>query len=63
MPVKVETVKELHDSLQETMRALALVTFLSMRNHPDPEAVADLQAVLDRARAALLLPINDEARP
>jgi len=42
--------KELVDSLQETARTLAFVVFLSLKNHPDQEAVDGINEVLTTAR-------------
>lgn len=40
-------------SLDEVSRTLSLVCFLSLKNHPDPESVAAIEAVLQRARDVL----------
>ncbi len=48
-----EQKKELIECLQETMRTLAFVVFLTTKNHPDQEAVADIERVLKRARSVL----------
>jgi len=46
---------ELVSCLEETRRTLALVVFLSMKNHPDQEVVDDLNRVLTRARTCIQL--------
>lgn len=56
----VDREKELCESLKETYRALALVTFLSRHRHPDQETSDSIESVLDRARKAVSS--SEEAR-
>lgn len=52
---------ELVASLHETMQTLALVVFLSIKNHPDQEAVDNIKRVLTRARTCLKLAETEKA--
>jgi hypothetical protein len=55
-----EREKELCETLKETYRALALVTFFSRHRHPDQETADAIESVLDRARKAVSS--SEEAR-
>lgn len=43
----------LRASLEETRRALSLVTYFARRHAPDSQAAKDVEAILDRSGAAL----------
>lgn len=53
---------ELIASLHETMETLSLVVFLSIKNHPDQDAVDKIEAVLVRAKTALKIAENEERK-